>query len=198
MRLDDPRLTSNRPPIAASPRIRRGVSIRRLPGAVRSRSLTPVTTTSPPARAAAKSTDRPSAVGHIAGSAGATTSEYSANPTTSTWRHEELLQQGSFKLLEARLANQQPVLGEHKLEDVKAESPSRECGHQDVRVEKDPHETSSKTSSSVANHGLRRTGRRADAVLRDVRPPVGGARPHVRTCSCRCPFGPQGPEAASS
>ena len=49
----------------------------------------------------------------------------------------------------AGLPDEKPMLGENELQDVEAEPASREGGDEDVGVEEDPHETSSKTSSSV-------------------------------------------------
>lgn len=46
-------------------------------------------------------------------------------------------------------AEDQLMLSEHRLQEVGAESASRECGKDDVRVQRDPHDRLRRTSSSV-------------------------------------------------
>ena len=60
--------------------------------------------------------------------------------------HAEFPCKNPFELLENRLASDQPVLGEHELQDVKTEPTGSEGRDQDVGVQQDPHEISSKTS----------------------------------------------------
>ncbi len=57
--------------------------------------------------------------------------------------------QRTLELLENNFTNEEPVLGEHMSEKVRAQPSGSECGDEDVGVQKHSHEIERKTSSSV-------------------------------------------------
>jgi hypothetical protein len=66
----------------------------------------------------------------------------------SCW-NTKLVSEGASQLDQNDFGHDEIVVGDHEVKNVRAESTRSECAHQYIRVRKNPHETSRKTSSSV-------------------------------------------------
>jgi hypothetical protein len=64
-------------------------------------------------------------------------------------RESQLRLQNPFELADNRVTGQQRVVMQHGFEELGAETSRSDSTCEDVRIEKYPHETSRKTSSSV-------------------------------------------------
>jgi hypothetical protein len=74
-------------------------------------------------------------------------------------RYVDLIEQGSLELGQHDFADDQVVFDKNVAQQIRAHSTARECTDEHVRVEKHPHDTAEKTSSSVRSPRASANGR---------------------------------------